>query len=461
MSQKSKFDSDDFFQRLFSNGFYLFEGHEPYFQENLLQIVWNEQLFKTPLFTESGDKLEITHKGIWNVETGPDFQHAEISISGIKKRGWIEIHFSPEDWIRHQHQIDPAYNNVILHVVWNNPKELVNFPSNVPLFSIRKHLLIALEDVVKTFNPSLYPYARKISPGKYANWFSSLSNDRIIDLTQSFGMMRVFEKARRYAQQIIKYGIEDTAYKALFDGMGYKINREGFAKLSSKISLNELSQYPEIDALAVLFGTAGLLPDPSQTIIHPEYLVWVKKMWTSWWDKRQDYSPIKWKKNSYRPLNSPERRLLAAYYVLKKTQFKLGSRISEIFKQKNSIKNYHNELKSIFTIDNELNQKKFISFTTAQAKSASLLGANRVNDLLINFAIPFSLGHFMIEENLEYCQIIKQIARNVPKLQSNRIFKEAVHHFFIPPERSKAILKNACSQQGLLKLYKDFHHNLN
>ncbi len=321
--------------------------------------------------------------------------------------------------------------------------------------------MIALEDVVKTFNAALYPYARKISPGKYANWFSSLSDDQIIDLTQSFGMTRVFEKARRYAQQIIEHGSEDTAYKALFDGMGYKINREGFAKLSSKISLIELSQYTETDALAVLFGTAGLLPDPSQIKIHPEYLSWVRRMWMSWWNKRQDYSPIKWGKNSYRPLNSPERRILAAYYILKNTRFKLGSSISKIFKQKKSIKNYYRELKNIFIIDNTLNQTKFISFTTAQAKPASLLGANRIHDLLINFAIPFSLGHCMIENNMEYCQKIKQIAITVPKLQNNRIFEEAVHHFFIPPERSKAILKSACSQQGLLKLYRDFHHNLN
>ena len=134
MSQKSKFDSDDFFQRLFSNGYYLFDDHEPYFQENLLQIVWNEQLFKTPLLTESGDKLEVLHKGIWNVDAGPDFQHAEISIAGIKKKGWIEIHFNPDDWQKHHHQFDPAYSNVILHAVWNNPKELVDFPSNILLF---------------------------------------------------------------------------------------------------------------------------------------------------------------------------------------------------------------------------------------------------------------------------------------------------------------------------------------
>ena len=461
MSQKSKFNTDDFFQKLFSNGFYLFEEHEPYFQENLLQIIWNEQLFKMPLCTESGETLEIVDKGVWNIESGPDFQHAEIIISGVKKRGCIEIHFSPEDWNRHNHQFDSAYNDVVLHVVWNNPEGLINFPPNVPLFSIQKHLLIPLENVVETFNTSSYPYARKIKPGKYANWFSSLSNDQIIDLTQSFGLMRVYEKARSFAQKIIKYGLEDTAYKALLDGMGYKINRDGFAELSSKISLEELSQFSEIDAFSVLFGTAGLLPDPSQINIHPDYSSWVSKMWESWWSKRQNYSPVSWKKSSYRPANSPERRLLAAYYVIKNARFKLGSKILGIFKKENKIKNYYSELKQIFTIDREINQTKFISFAVALENPISLLGANRINDLLINFAIPFSLGYFMVEDDVENCQKIKLIAMKVPRLQDNRTFKEAVHHFFIPPARSNAILKNACSQQGLLKLYRDFHHNLN
>jgi hypothetical protein len=34
-----------------------------------------------------------------------------------------------------------------------------------------------------------------------------------------------------------------------------------------------------------------------------------------------------------------------------------------------------------------------------------------------------------------------------------------VQHFFIPPSRSRDVVTNACAQQGLLRLYRDFHLN--
>ncbi len=54
-----------------------------------------------------------------------DFLFAKAIIKGQLWAGQIEIHVSSSDWIKHKHSEDVAYNNVILHVVYNHDKEIV------------------------------------------------------------------------------------------------------------------------------------------------------------------------------------------------------------------------------------------------------------------------------------------------------------------------------------------------
>ena len=86
--------------------------------EDVLQLIWQHRLYRQePFLTEEGEVLEIIHPGLLNRDAGPDFFNAKIKIDGILWAGNVEVHHQASDWHRHKHHQNPAFDNVILHVV--------------------------------------------------------------------------------------------------------------------------------------------------------------------------------------------------------------------------------------------------------------------------------------------------------------------------------------------------------
>lgn len=86
--------------------------------EGKVQQVWALQgLARGSWRTRRGLDLRVRHPGRWNRGAGPDFEEAVLVIGGEERIGDIELHLYREDWWRHGHQLDPAYDRVVLHVV--------------------------------------------------------------------------------------------------------------------------------------------------------------------------------------------------------------------------------------------------------------------------------------------------------------------------------------------------------
>lgn len=89
--------------------------------ERLLQFIWRFQYFNHhELHTETGEFLHIISPGEINNHQGPDFLLASIRIGSTSWVGNIELHLLASDWKKHAHGKDKNYNNVVLHVVWEN-----------------------------------------------------------------------------------------------------------------------------------------------------------------------------------------------------------------------------------------------------------------------------------------------------------------------------------------------------
>lgn len=90
-------------------------------QEDFLHHVWKYKKFDTSkLLSINGEAISIANFGQYNHNSGPDFFNAQINIAGQLWAGNVEIHVKSSDWYVHNHETDRAYDNVILHVVWQH-----------------------------------------------------------------------------------------------------------------------------------------------------------------------------------------------------------------------------------------------------------------------------------------------------------------------------------------------------
>ena len=70
--------------------------------------------------TTSGKSIQIISPGIINVSSGPDFLDFALMINGKVIVGDAEFHRKSNEWLQHNHDSDENYENVILHIVFEN-----------------------------------------------------------------------------------------------------------------------------------------------------------------------------------------------------------------------------------------------------------------------------------------------------------------------------------------------------
>ena len=96
--------------------------------ERLLQAVWQHQrLRRDQLKTADGKLVRVFHPGFTSVEGGPDFRGAVMQIGDEAPRsGDVEIDLRSGGWRAHGHDRNTNFQNVILHVVWDEAKPVAN-----------------------------------------------------------------------------------------------------------------------------------------------------------------------------------------------------------------------------------------------------------------------------------------------------------------------------------------------
>src|SRR5690606_8676215 len=98
------------------------DGQPP--PERLLQSIWQHQrLQREQLKTLDGRTVRVLHPGFANLEGGPDFRNALVQVGEDAPRsGDVEVDLRGSGWRGHGHDRNPAFQNVILHVVWDAEK---------------------------------------------------------------------------------------------------------------------------------------------------------------------------------------------------------------------------------------------------------------------------------------------------------------------------------------------------
>jgi len=123
-------------------------------REDLLHYIWKNQKFKTHnLKTSEKDPVKVIHTGHYNTSSGPDFFNSRIRIGDQEWVGNLEIHIKASDWYVHGHEKDANYDNVILHVVWEDDVAIFRKDgSTIPTLALANYLdealLVSYQDLV-------------------------------------------------------------------------------------------------------------------------------------------------------------------------------------------------------------------------------------------------------------------------------------------------------------------------
>jgi hypothetical protein len=278
-------------------------------KEEFLHYLWKYGLYDcNKLFDNNGNKIIVNHPGEYNRDSGPDFFNARISIAGTLWAGNIEIHTRSSHFETHGHHLNPAFNNVILHIVAENDKRV---------FTANGEELLTVEIA---FDPVLYE--------KYINLVNNsfiIACQKDINKVDSFIVRHwlnslVIERFQSKSELILKIfsetgnDWEETFYRLLSRYFGFRVNTEPFEMLATALPFRIMRKHADnrFQIETLLFGTAGMLEeglfkdalsDPYYRNLINEYRVLSAKY------SLQPMHGWLWKFSRLRPANFPTVRI--------------------------------------------------------------------------------------------------------------------------------------------------------
>jgi hypothetical protein len=430
-------------------------GQPCQFSERFLQILWNERHLAADLHCEDGRALKVVSPGVWNVGRGPDFSQAALLFDNRLQSGDVEIHCRASDWERHGHQQNPAYAQVILHVVWED-----DAPPRPGLATLvlKDNLHPAWERLLWEMEDACYPYCRQVPSGACALRWALSEDARVKEILTAAGLARFTAKGVRLARLAAGHGADQALYEAVFECLGYKNNRVPFRRLAESVELERLRRLPEDrDREAMLFGMAGLLPDPTCQPVLPVWSTVVRDYWDRWWALGTSRLELPWDQAMTRPYNSPSRRLAAGIDWLRQAKYEPAAWLRQCSRTAATPKALRRALCSYEEDDSPWRACR--DFGHAIRPAAALLGKSRCLDLAANVFLPY-LGAVLDMDSspdaAPEAERVRQAFMQLPPAQGNRLLTEAAHRFLIPPSRTRELLKTCCQQQGLMDIYQNF-----
>jgi len=434
------------------------EAGSPQPPERVLQSVWlHQRLLRDQLRLLDGRPLRVLHPGFWNKEAGPDFRGAVIQIADDPPRsGDVEIDLVASNWRAHRHQDNPAYANVILHVLWS--ADAGASPDRPAL---------ALENALDSPIAELHSWADSPSAATWPDHVQGvcsaplreLSAEQSLELLNQAGLSRLQRKARELEIRARHAGWEQALWEGLFRALGYKQNVWPMQRLSELRGLLCADCAAPVPLQARLLGVAGLLPgDDSDRQFNP----FVRTLWDHWWRDRERFADgllpkTLWRFNGLRPANQPQRRLALAAHWLGAAD--LFDRLEAWFAAENAGPPEDSLLACLQPPLDDYWSWHWGLSTERLPKPQPLLGQSRATDLAVNVVLPWFHARARAGCNaaLERRAEAKYLAW--PAAQDNAVLRLARQRLFGQP--APRWLNTAAAQQGLLQIVRDFCQHTN
>ena len=412
-----------------------------------LQAHWFAGDFGASFLTATnGERVEVVQFGEWNRGAEPDFAEAAVRFPDREGaptvRGAIELDTHAEDWDRHGHGTNPAFDDVVLHLYLKQGLRQ-------PFTRNSQHRQVAqvqldYRQIEQRPPPAPLPLA---IPGRCLAPLRLLDREQVRTLLAAAAQYRLEIKNRRWQRLASTRGYDQALFQSLAVTLGYKENKLPFALLAQRLPLKVLRAEPAA-ALPSLLGAAGFLqaPEFGADDDAKETRAYLRACWEHWWPRRSAMDRLilprgAWKLAGLRPANHPQRRLAALA--------QLAARWPEVRALIDGApENYAKEVTRFLTgLRDDFWDYHYTLNSARAARPLALVGAARATEMLANVFFPLAIARHP-DRWAPY--------EKLPATTTNRRVETVVARLFGERAKGEAWVKTAVHQQGLLQIYEDF-----
>lgn len=418
--------------------------------EDFLHYVWKFQKFtNTQLRTISGEPISVVAVGQHNLNSGPDFFNAKLTIGEQLWAGNVEIHIKASDWYAHQHQKDAAYDSVILHVVWEYDSEIFR----------KDETTISTLEVKSCIASEVFEAYQKLFKVKH-KWinceddFAQIDSFLLKHWLERLYVERLEQKAVKIEQLLKAHHNhwEAVLFELLCKNFGLKVNGASFLSIAQSVDFSVIQKcsHHQIDLESLLLGQAGLLEGGLEDVYYKalqQNYEYIKHKF-----QVSNHTVIQPKYFRLRPPNFPTIRLsqLATLYITHKKLFSTVVGIASEAVSEEIIK----KLYALLTVAASSYWDTHYNFGVVSAKRSKKMTKKFVDLLLINTLVPVLFCYGKRQGNSMIDLLLQVMMRIVPEENSVVIkfnqLQTVAHHAF----ESQAVLqlkenycaKNRCTE---------------
>jgi hypothetical protein len=406
------------------------------FPEELLHFVWQFRLYGAqPLQTTTGEIIQVIQLGTLNKNAGPDFSNAKLVIGDTTWVGNVEIHLKSSDWLLHQHQLDNAYENVILHVVYEDDTKIYRKDGTIlPVLVLKGRFPASLATnyealITAANNFPCEKQIHEIDDFLIKGFLSRVLVERLEDKSAE-----VYEKLKE-----LKNDWDEAFYHFMARNFGFKVNAVPMEMLARSLPQQLLAKHKDkpLQIEALIFGQAGFLnqkfEDDYPKQLQAEY---------RFLQKKYGLQPIEvslWKFMRMRPQNFPTLRLAQFAALI------INS--NHLFSKVLALRDYRNSQQLFEALPVNPYWQNHYHFNKTAENVGLQLGKGSIDNILINTLslFLFAFGKAMDQHN--YITRCFYILENLPA-ENNAVVKQYID--------TGVRIKDAYQTQALLQLKKTY-----
>lgn len=407
-------------------------------KEEFLHYLWKYSLYDpVSLADGDGNPVIVLNPGEYNRDSGPDFFNARILIAGTEWAGNVEIHTRASQFNTHGHNLDHAFDNVILHVVAEKDTEVCNAKGEELLtaeLNFDKMLYLKYVDLVN--NPCAIACRDEIENTDrflLRCWLHSLLIERLE--VKSEAVLKIWESTGN--------DWDETFYRVLSRYFGFRVNTEPFEMLATALPFKIIRKHADnrLQIEALLFGSAGMLDEGlfKNALSDKYYLDLIReyKVLSSKYSLRPIHGWL-WKFCRLRPVNFPTVRLsqLAALLLT------AGGLFSRTLAAGDAA-----QLKKLFAVSASEYWDDHYVFGKKSKRSGKNTGDQASDILLINAVIPMIYVYGTTHNDRKLCDRAIDFLENIDS-EKNSLIRDWESAGLIP--------ESAYYSQALLQLTENY-----